>query len=114
MVISVYKEMSLEGYGRTHIPIKPGNHHLEVNLGKPKASSLLGYLGSFFGYQPELLQPKILATTAGNNCKWLIWAEISDFQLFEPMRPLKNCCGFLSEIKTNLTKKKENILNTTL
>ncbi|ERL84415.1 B9 domain-containing protein 1 [Dendroctonus ponderosae] len=67
MVISVYKEMRLEGYGRTHMPIKPGNHHLEVNLARPKASSLLGYLGTFFGYQPQLLQPKLLASTAGSN-----------------------------------------------
>ncbi|XP_066153528.1 B9 domain-containing protein 1 isoform X1 [Euwallacea fornicatus] len=67
MVLTVYKEMTLEGYGRTHVPIKPGLHQLEVNLARPKASSLLGYIGSFFGYQPELLQPKILASTDGNN-----------------------------------------------
>ncbi|XP_050297863.1 B9 domain-containing protein 1 [Anthonomus grandis grandis] len=67
LVISIYKEMTLEGYGRTHLPLKPGRHNLQVNLAKPKASSLLGYLGSFFGYQPELLQPKVLASTAGNN-----------------------------------------------
>ncbi|RZC34584.1 hypothetical protein BDFB_015072 [Asbolus verrucosus] len=34
------------------MPLKPGLH-------KPQASSLLVYIGSFFGYQPELLQPKI-------------------------------------------------------
>ncbi|XP_076273989.1 B9 domain-containing protein 1 isoform X1 [Rhynchophorus ferrugineus] len=67
IVISMYRGMTLEGYGRTHLPIRPGNHNLIIDLAKPKASSLLGYLGSFFGYQPELLQPKMLATTAGNN-----------------------------------------------
>ncbi|CAH0564428.1 unnamed protein product [Brassicogethes aeneus] len=67
LVLSVYRGMQLEGYGRTHIPLRPGSHSLEVNLSKPQASSLLGYIGSFFGYQPELLQPKMLATTAGNN-----------------------------------------------
>ncbi|XP_030752006.1 B9 domain-containing protein 1-like [Sitophilus oryzae] len=67
MIVSVYKGMSLEGYGRTHMPIRPGNHHLEVELARPKPSSFLGYIGSFFGYQPELLQPKMLATTAGNH-----------------------------------------------
>ncbi|CAG9773988.1 unnamed protein product [Ceutorhynchus assimilis] len=67
MVLSIYKETTLEGYGRVHLPIKPGRRHLEVNLAKPQASSLLGYIGSFFGYQPELLQPKMLASTAGNN-----------------------------------------------
>ena len=61
--------MQLEGYGRAHVPIKPGHHKLQVNLSKPIASSFLGYIGSFFGYQPELLQPKMLASTAGNNCK---------------------------------------------
>lgn len=67
LVLSVYKEMQLAGYGRCHVPLKPGNHTVEVSLSKPQASSILGYVASFFGYQPELLQPKMLATTAGNN-----------------------------------------------
>ncbi|RZC42036.1 hypothetical protein BDFB_015052 [Asbolus verrucosus] len=41
------------------MPLNPGLHKLDVSLSKPQASSLLGYIGSFFGYQPELLQPKI-------------------------------------------------------
>lgn len=60
--------MQLQGYGRVHMPLRPGNHKFDVILAKPLASSMLGYLVSFFGYQPELLQPKMLATTAGNNC----------------------------------------------
>ncbi|XP_072381021.1 B9 domain-containing protein 1 [Diabrotica undecimpunctata] len=67
IVLSVYKNSTLAGYGRCHMPIKPGIYKLEVFLSKPQASSMLGYLASFFGYQPELLQPKMLATTAGNN-----------------------------------------------
>ncbi|KAJ8956725.1 hypothetical protein NQ318_014080 [Aromia moschata] len=67
IILSVYRNMHLEGYGRAHMPLKPGSHQLDVYLSKPQASSLLGYIGSFFGYQPELLQPKMLATTAGNN-----------------------------------------------
>lgn len=61
--------MQLGGYGRTHMPLKPGAHTLDVHLSKPLASTMLGYFASFFGYQPELLQPKMLATTAGNNRK---------------------------------------------
>ncbi|XP_019868072.1 B9 domain-containing protein 1 [Aethina tumida] len=67
LVLSVYRGIQLEGYGRAHIPLKPGHYNMEICLSKPQASSLLGYIGSFFGYQPELLQPKMLATTAGNN-----------------------------------------------
>ncbi|KAH0808470.1 hypothetical protein GEV33_014323 [Tenebrio molitor] len=67
IVLSVYKGMQLEGYGRVHMPLRPGVHKLDVSLAKPVGSSLLGYVGSFFGYQPELLQPKMLATTAGNH-----------------------------------------------
>lgn len=61
--------MNLQGYGRIHIPLQPGLHKLDIPLSKPLPSSLLGYFGTFFGYQPELLQPKMLATTAGNNRK---------------------------------------------
>ncbi|KAL3274499.1 hypothetical protein HHI36_015881 [Cryptolaemus montrouzieri] len=67
VVLSVYKEMALEGYGRCHIPLTPGVHSVDISLSKPMTSTLLGYIASFFGYQPELLQPKMLATTAGNN-----------------------------------------------
>lgn len=69
IVLSVYKGMQLEGYGRVHMPLRPGVHKLDVSLAKPVGSSLLGYVGSFFGYQSELLQPKMLATTAGNHRK---------------------------------------------
>lgn len=62
--------MQLEGYGRVHMPLRPGVHKLDVPLSKPQAASLLGSFFSFFGYQPELLQPKMLATTAGNHCKF--------------------------------------------
>ncbi|KAJ3646657.1 hypothetical protein Zmor_024233 [Zophobas morio] len=67
LVLSVYKGMQLEGYGRIHMPLRPGVHKLDASLAKPQPSSMLGYVGSFFGYQPELLQPKMLATTAGNH-----------------------------------------------
>ncbi|CAG9812437.1 unnamed protein product [Phaedon cochleariae] len=67
IILSVYKNMQLSGYGRCYLPLKPGAAKLHVHLAKPQASSMLGYLASFFGYQPELLQPKMLATTAGNN-----------------------------------------------
>lgn len=50
------------------MPLKAGFHKLQVSLAKPVPSSLLGYVASFFGYQPELLQPKMLASTAGNHC----------------------------------------------
>lgn len=71
------------------MPIKPGRHNLEMHLAKPRASSLLGYIGSFFGYQPELLQPKVLASTAGNNCwvfifclfKWTLSTYMVDTKL---------------------------------
>lgn len=61
--------MSLEGYGRVHVPLQAGTHELIVSLSKPMPSSMLGYIGSFFGYQPELLQPKTLANTSGSHCK---------------------------------------------
>ncbi|XP_017778777.1 PREDICTED: B9 domain-containing protein 1-like [Nicrophorus vespilloides] len=67
IVLSVYSGLQLEGYGRAHLPLQPGMHSLEVPLSRPQPSSFLGYLGSLFGYRPELLQPKMLATTAGNN-----------------------------------------------
>ncbi|XP_056636805.1 B9 domain-containing protein 1 [Diorhabda sublineata] len=67
IILSVYKNMQLAGYGRCHVPLKAGVHKLDVLFAKPQASSLLGYVASFFGYQPELLQPKMLATTAGIN-----------------------------------------------
>lgn len=63
--------MNLEGYGRLHVPLQAGLHKLDVSLSKPLASSMLGYVGSFFGYQPELLQPKMLATTSGNHRKYI-------------------------------------------
>lgn len=61
--------MHLEGYGRVHIPIQTGARKVDINLSKPQSSTMLGYLGTFFGYYPELLQPKMLATTVGNHCK---------------------------------------------
>ncbi|XP_044253049.1 B9 domain-containing protein 1-like [Tribolium madens] len=67
IVISVYRGVQLEGYGRAHMPLRPGAHRVDVALSKPQASSLLGHMGALFGYQPELLQPKMLATTAGNH-----------------------------------------------
>ncbi|KAF2899123.1 hypothetical protein ILUMI_07050 [Ignelater luminosus] len=67
IVLSVYSGINLQGYGRSHIPLQPGLHKLNISLSKPQPSSFLGYLGTFFGYQPELLQPKMLASTAGNN-----------------------------------------------
>nr|CAH7749488.1 unnamed protein product [Callosobruchus chinensis] len=67
IILSIYKGMQLAGYGRVHMPIKVGSHELDVALSKPQSSSMLGYIASFFGYQPELLQPKMLATTAGNS-----------------------------------------------
>ncbi|KAG5872815.1 hypothetical protein JTB14_025269 [Gonioctena quinquepunctata] len=67
IILSIYKSMQLAGYGRCHMPLRPGSHTLDIHLAKPQASSMLGYIASFFGYQPELLQPKMLATTAGNN-----------------------------------------------
>ncbi|VEN62709.1 unnamed protein product [Callosobruchus maculatus] len=67
IILSIYKGMQLAGYGRVHMPINVGSHELDVALSKPQSSSMLGYIASFFGYQPELLQPKMLATTAGNS-----------------------------------------------
>lgn len=67
IVLSIYRDMQLQGYGRIHIPFQPSSHKLTVKLSKPEPTSFLGYLGTFFGYQPELLQPKMLATTSGNN-----------------------------------------------
>ncbi|KAL1494109.1 hypothetical protein ABEB36_009760 [Hypothenemus hampei] len=67
LVLSVYKEMKLEGYGRVHLPTQPGCHKMEVNLSKPKSGYLLGQLWSFLGYQPELLEPTNLASTTGTN-----------------------------------------------
>ncbi|KAI4457094.1 b9 domain-containing [Holotrichia oblita] len=66
IVISVYSGSQIKGYGRAHVPIRPGCHDLHISLSRPQPSTLLGYVGTFFGYQPELLQPKMLATTAGN------------------------------------------------
>lgn len=68
-MLSVYKGTQLAGYGRAYMPLRPGPHILDVDLLKPQASSMLGYIASLFGYQPELLQPKMLASAAGNNCK---------------------------------------------
>lgn len=61
--------MHLEGYGRLHSPLQAGLHKVDVKLSKPLPATMLGYFGTFFGYQPELLQPKMLATTVGNHCK---------------------------------------------
>ncbi|KAF5289090.1 hypothetical protein FQR65_LT11912 [Abscondita terminalis] len=69
IVLSVYKGIGLQGYGRAHIPLQAGSHKFSVSLLTPVPSSLLGRFGTIFGYQPELLQPSMLATTAGNNCK---------------------------------------------
>lgn len=69
IILSVYKGTQLAGYGRTHFPFKPGLHELDISLSRPQASSMLGQIASFFGYQPELLQPKMLANTDGNYSK---------------------------------------------
>lgn len=63
--------MKLSGYGRTHLPVVPGVHKIDVPLSKPLPSSLLGSFALFFGYQPELVQPKMLATVQGNHRKWI-------------------------------------------
>ncbi|KAK9888290.1 hypothetical protein WA026_000552 [Henosepilachna vigintioctopunctata] len=67
VLVSIYNEMTLEGYGRCHVPLSPGVHSIDISLCKPLTSTLLGKITSLFGYQPELIQPKMLATTAGNN-----------------------------------------------
>ncbi|KAK4873854.1 hypothetical protein RN001_013214, partial [Aquatica leii] len=67
IVLSVYHGINLQGYGRAHVPIQAGVHKFNVSLLTPIPSSLLGKFGTIFGYQPELLQPSMLATTAGNN-----------------------------------------------
>ncbi|GJQ81803.1 hypothetical protein Trydic_g344 [Trypoxylus dichotomus] len=67
IVVSVYNNTQIKGYGRAHMPIRPGCHDLRISLSRPQPSTFLGYIGTFFGYQPELLQPKMLATTAGNH-----------------------------------------------
>lgn len=69
VILSLYKGIQLAGYARTHIPFKPGLHHVSVCLMRPQASSMLGSIASFFGYQPELVQSKMLANTDGNNSK---------------------------------------------
>lgn len=67
IILSVYCDMQLAGYGRLHVPLQAGVHQLRAHLSKPIASSLFGYIGSFFGYQPELVRPTMIATTAGSN-----------------------------------------------
>ncbi|KAJ8922934.1 hypothetical protein NQ315_001479 [Exocentrus adspersus] len=67
IVLSVYKDMQLGGYGRAHMPLKPGVHALDVHLSRPISSSMLGSVFAFFGYHPELVDVKTLATTTGNN-----------------------------------------------
>ncbi|XP_044759183.1 B9 domain-containing protein 1-like isoform X2 [Coccinella septempunctata] len=67
VVFSVYKNVTLGGYGRCHIPLTPGVHSLNIALSKPLTSTFFGSIASFFGYQPELIQPEMLATTAGNH-----------------------------------------------
>lgn len=67
IVLSVYRNATLEGYGRMHVPISVGLHSEKVSMAKPISSTFFGQLASYWGYQPELLQPKILATTAGNS-----------------------------------------------
>ncbi|XP_022917157.1 B9 domain-containing protein 1 [Onthophagus taurus] len=65
LILSVYEGFKLKGYGRIHIPIQTGVHLIDVSLARPQPSSLLGYFGTFFGYQPELLEPKMLAEDEG-------------------------------------------------
>ncbi|KAB0793532.1 hypothetical protein PPYR_13152 [Photinus pyralis] len=67
IVLSVYKGTNLQGYGRAYAPLQAGVHKLKVSTSAPLPSSLLGKVATLFGYQPELLQPAMLATTAGNN-----------------------------------------------
>ncbi|KAK5641548.1 hypothetical protein RI129_010095 [Pyrocoelia pectoralis] len=67
IVISVYKGINLQGYGRAYMPFQAGLHKMKVSISTPLPSSLLGQIATAFGYQPELLQPTMLATTAGNN-----------------------------------------------
>lgn len=91
IVLSVYNEMNLQGYGRLHMPLQPGVHKINVALSRPIPSSLLGYFASFFGYQPELLQPKMLATTSGNNCKLVILLfQLSTIQIILVIRMVSN------------------------
>lgn len=68
IVVSLYSDMKLEGYGRAHLPLTPGVHKMDVSLSKPQPSTLLGSIASLFGYQPELVQPKMLASAEGNHC----------------------------------------------
>ncbi|KAF5306858.1 hypothetical protein FQA39_LY00088 [Lamprigera yunnana] len=67
LVLSVYNGITLQGYGRAHIPLQAGLHKIKMALLTPIPSSLLGKIGALFGYQPELLQPSMLATAAGNH-----------------------------------------------
>ncbi|XP_018326265.1 uncharacterized protein LOC108737704 isoform X2 [Agrilus planipennis] len=67
IILSIYNNMKLVGYGRAYIPLQPKLHTVDVALIKPQSSTLLGYLSSFFGYQPELVQPKMLANCLGND-----------------------------------------------
>lgn len=68
--MNIYKGTQLAGYARSHLPLKPGLHKLNISMIRPQASSILGQIASIFGYQPELLQPKMLASTDGNNCEY--------------------------------------------
>lgn len=52
------------------MPLQPGVHNLKARLSKPIPSTYIGYLASFFGYQPELVQPSLLASGEGNHCKF--------------------------------------------
>lgn len=63
--------MNLQGYGRIHMPIKRGFHEFEIPLFRPIPSTVLGQLLYYFGYQPELLEPKMLASSVGTNREFI-------------------------------------------
>lgn len=54
------------------MPLQPGVHNLKARLSKPIPSTYIGYLASIFGYQPELVQPSLLASGEGNHCKFTV------------------------------------------
>lgn len=57
------------GYGWTHLPTRPGVHHLEVTLFAPTASTALGRLSSWLGTArpPEFVDDRMAAGSEGRS-----------------------------------------------
>lgn len=54
---------TVRGYGWTHLPTRPGVHHLTVTLFTPQSSTALGRLSSWLGTAkaPEFVDDRLAA-----------------------------------------------------